>query len=429
MSFFVINCYGQLSSPTQDFSTLISYPTAPGADEIFVFYSTGTIDKKGSLLATPFIPGSYNFSWSKYNPQISGFDLPFLNETNVSQSNADNLIDGGYKVRLWNGGFDTTIMAWVLIDNFNLNVLKNAEGKVLSSKYTCDYIILNGEIDSVNYTFYDTITNVSVSLPTGYSFLWTSDNTDLIIPWPDTSLVSNRSYKPPYKDTWYYLTSTDKLGMTIKDSVLYESIVAKADFSFLVYDKVEAKDFITPPSPAEGDAPFKVKFINESINGASYEWVFSDKIRSNEITQDLLYQPEFSYNIPDDYYPAIIVTTEEGCIDSVRITDPITVKPSLLEVMNVFSPDGDSFNDYFIVSHQSIREFTIRIFNRNGRTVYKAEIKNLHDWKGWDGNVLNTDKPASPGAYYYVIESIGWDDKKYRKGQFAGVVYLFREDN
>jgi len=423
--------HSQMISQTKDFTMNINYPTSPGTDPLFVFYSPETSPKEGSLTAIPPSGGLYNFSWSKYNAMTGSFDPPFYNELNLTQSMVNNLPAGGYKVRLWNGSFDTTFMAWVFIDTFNVSVLKDSENKVISSQYTCDFIILNGSISSPGFTCYDTITNTAFNIAGGYTFLWTSDNPDLIIPWPDTSLVSNRSHNPPYIDTWYYLTGTDIFGMVQTDSVFYESEIPKPVFSFQIFDKEEAKDFIDPSGTIEESAPLKVRFINESINGANYEWVFSDVLRSgffaNEYTQNFDYQPEYSYNIPGDYYPALIVKSEKGCIDSFRITEPITIMPSLLEVMNVFSPDGDSFNDYFLVRHQSIKEFNIRIVNRNGKTVYRAEVKDMYEWEGWDGNILNTDKPASPGAYYYIIEATGWDTEKYKRGQYAGVVYLFRE--
>lgn len=423
--------YSQIISQTKDTALSVSYPVSPGSDTLFVFYSYGTIIRTGSLTAFPPQSGNFNFSWSKYNPLISDFDPPFKNEIGLLQSTVNGLSEGGYKVRVWNGSIDTVYMAWVLTDTFTVAVLKNTEGKVMSSQYTCDFITLNGSVHSSDYTYFDTLTNTPVILEGDYTFLWTSDNPDLIIPWPDTSLVSNRSFNPPYIDTWYYLTGKDRYGMVFRDSVFYESIVPKPDFTFQIFDKVEVKDFVDPEGNVEEGAPLKVRFKNESINAVSYEWVFSDVMRSGyfagEKTQDINYQPEYSYNIPRSYYPAIIVTSEEGCIDSFRVQDPIIIKPSLLEVMNVFSPDGDSFNDYFKVRHESIKEFTIRIFNRSGVTVYKAKINNLYEWEGWDGNILNTDKHASPGAYYYVIEATGWDAKEYQKGIYTGVVYLFRE--
>jgi hypothetical protein len=52
----------------------------------------------------------------------------------------------------------------------------------------------------------------------------------------------------------------------------------------------------------------------------------------------------------------------------------------------------------------------------------------MYKWDGWNGNVLDTNRPASPGAYFYVIDAIGWDDEHYHKGQYRGVLYLFRAE-
>ena len=37
------------------------------------------------------------------------------------------------------------------------------------------------------------------------------------------------------------------------------------------------------------------------------------------------------------------------CIDSMR-SENIVVDPSKLEIPNVFTPDGDGLNDYFVVA-------------------------------------------------------------------------------
>jgi gliding motility-associated-like protein len=215
------------------------------------------------------------------------------------------------------------------------------------------------------------------------------------------------------------------------DSVLYESIHVKADFDFEYYDREEALDFVEFSGATEGEAPLLLKFKNASENGASYEWVFNDTVRRDalysEITSEFSYEPEFTYYIPWEYYPYLVATSEAGCVDTLKVELPVKVLESELEVPNVFTPDGDNLNDYFTVTHRSMREFSLRIFNRSGDLVYKADISDLHQWDGWDGKVLNTGREASPGAYYYVIEARGWDSVYYRKGPYKGVVYLFRE--
>jgi gliding motility-associated-like protein len=421
---------GQIFSPEADNSRVTAASYSP-PDSIFIFFSTAVQPKLGSLTAIPSEAGIYNFEWSKYNPLLSTFEAVFPIQNNLTQSKVINLEEGGYKVRITNGlGVDVSYTAWVFINELRAEVEKNDQGKIKTGKYTCDFLVLNGKAIADTFQYYDLSTHQPLILPNGYNFLWTSDNPDLIIPNADKILDPNITYRPPYIDTRYYLTVTDSFDMTASDTVLYETIHVKADFSFQVFDKEDSKTYIDPSEPYEAGSPFGIKFTNKSINGARFEWVFADSLRSgffeNELTSDVNYEPEYSYLIPDEYYPAIIATSMEGCVDSFTIEKPIIVLPSLLEVPNVFTPDGDDINRYFKVKHQSIKEFTIIIMNRWGKVVYKADVKDMYDWEGWDGTVLNTNNPASPGAYFYVIEARGYDSKRYYRNQYRGTVYLYR---
>ena len=421
---------GQIFSPSADNSRATG-PGYQGNDSIFIFFSTPASLKKGSLTAIPPLSGLWNFEWFRYNPALNGFDPPFMVHSNLAQSTAGNLDDGGYRVRMTNGmGSDTTFTAWVFINELRVEVEKTNQGMVKPGKFTCDFLIINGKVLPDTFIYYDPGSHQILSLSSDYTFLWTSDNPDLIIPNADRILDPNITYQPPYINTRYFLTATDGFGMKASDDVLYESIQVKADFDFMFFDKDDSKTYIEAPEPNEGGAPLDVKFTNRSINGSRFEWIFSDTVRSgffsNEVSTDLYYEPEFTYEIPDDYFPALISISAQGCTDSFSIEQPITVLPSLLEIPNVFSPDGDDINRYFKVKHRSIREFSIVIMNRWGRVVYRADVRDLYDWEGWDGTVLNTNNPAPPGAYFYVIEAWGYDSKRYYRNQYKGTVYLFR---
>ena len=73
----------QISSATADRVDSLAYEVGLQKDPLFVFHQLNQGNKTGELSAT--LPGTetYNFSWSKYNPELSGFDPPFSTETNV----------------------------------------------------------------------------------------------------------------------------------------------------------------------------------------------------------------------------------------------------------------------------------------------------------------------------------------------------------
>lgn len=399
-----------------------------------MFYSSPGEDRKGSLSVSHPGEENHSFSWSALDTVSLEWGEAFLSEENVSFSRADDLEEGGYRITVTSGeNTDTMYYAWVFIDNLLVDVEETDDGRIKDYKYGCDFLILNGSVIPDSFYYYDPVSREKIKLNNGASYLWTSDNENITIPNKDRVLSPNTTYQPPVEDTWYVLTAIDSFGMTDVDSVFYETISVKADFSFEFFDKEETEDFIEAPSPTEDDAPLKVRFTNESLNGYSFEWIFTDSTEEdamqNEFTEDFNYQPEYLYKIPDDYYPSLVAKSEENCIDTFRLEEPIEVEPSELEAPNVFSPEGLEQNRYFKVKFKSIKEFHIRIYSRTGNLVYKHDVNDLYSWDGWDGNIMNSNRPAPPGAYFYVIEATGWDEVKYNKGPYKGVVYLFRGKN
>ena len=68
------------------------------------------------------------------------------------------------------------------------------------------------------------------------------------------------------------------------------------------------------------------------------------------------------------------------------------------EIPNVFSPNNDTYNDFFrIPGIEGFPNSSVEIFNRWGNLVFQDD-----DYKGgWDGR-MNGD-PVSDGTYYYVL--------------------------
>ena len=441
--FLATGVFGQITSPGGAHSKYIVYRVSGSTDSMLVF----TFDElpgrtvTGSLDATGPSAGNFTFEWSAWDTVSMGFGPVFQTDNSTNRSSVTGLQTGGYQVRAFNGaGVDTTFTAWVFIDDLRANIEKTPSGHVLPYKYTCDFLVMSGSVSLDTFYFYDPASHERILMQekgngeqgpvNGFTFLWTSDNANLTIPNADRVLDPNTTYLPPYKDTWYFLTATDSFGMRVRDSVFYESIQVKSEFSFMFFDRADKKEFVEPPAPPQDGAPLLVKFTNHSLNGSTFEWIYADSAKSgffaDEFTSDEGYEPEYTYFIPGDYYPALVATSAAGCIDTFRVETPITVLPSELKVQNVFSPNGDNLNDYFKVEFKSIKQFTLRIYSRSGVLVYSADVSDLYSWDGWDGKIKDSNRDASPGAYYYIIEATGYDNIHYRTGSYKGVVYLFR---
>ena len=107
----------------------------------------------------------------------------------------------------------------------------------------------------------------------------------------------------------------------------------------------------------------------------------------------------------------------EAPIDSVIPKPPID-SIFVLTYPNIFTPNGDGQNDFFMpVKIQNATALETTIFNRYGSVVYKSnELKAT-----WDGTCNKKECPA--GVYFYIIN---YTDNKGNVGVFKGHVTLLK---
>ena len=324
---------------------------------------------------------------------------PFHTEAGVSTSRVDNLIPGCYQVHITAADLDTMLRAWVFSNDAYVEVEKDENGRIKPYKYTCDYLWLNGIAESDIHTYYDLANGNPVNLPNGMTFRWTSDDAEYEIPGADRFLdliiYNNPPYtRPPTKDTRFTLTAVDSFGLSRADDVLYRSVHVKAEFTAYIEDEENQGDWKEEPNPS-GEAPLEVRFINLSENGVEYEWTLVDSSKTGEegsevITESLEDSVVYTYYIPDRYFPTMTAYSEAGCVDSFPLVTrvEINVEPSELDAPNVFTPNGDGVNDYFLIQAKSLKSFKITIFSRSGRKVYEfAQSEEKFEWEGWDGTI------------------------------------------
>lgn len=95
--------------------------------------------------------------------------------------------------------------------------------------------------------------------------------------------------------------------------------------------------------------------------------------------------------------------------------DPFNPLTPEFKIPNVFTPNGDGFNDYFEIPGLPPYSSLI-IFNRSGKQLYKSEQYN-NDWNGID--MENNELPE--GVYWYILITPGFS------GKHNGSVYLKRK--
>ena len=171
----------------------------------------------------------------------------------------------------------------------------------------------------------------------------------------------------------------------------------------------------------KGFAPLNVTFYNNSVssNGAANitaYWNFGNGTSSVTTASNL--SPNTVYTQPGTY--TVTMYANKGtCIDTLSKRIEVEI-PSLVEVPNVFTPNGDDVNDFFFLKASNLEKISMLIYDRWGHIVF-----NLESDKGnisWDGK-NQYGKEAAEGTYFYMIKATGKDGVVFDK---KGTVSLYR---
>jgi gliding motility-associated-like protein len=94
----------------------------------------------------------------------------------------------------------------------------------------------------------------------------------------------------------------------------------------------------------------------------------------------------------------------------------VKVETPSINVSNLFTPDGDGINDYFVIEQNYLyQDYELTVYNAAGQQVFK-QVDYQNDWDGtYEGNKLPT------GTYFYLLKKL--DGSK----SFKGVITLVRK--
>ena len=98
---------------------------------------------------------------------------------------------------------------------------------------------------------------------------------------------------------------------------------------------------------------------------------------------------------------------------------------------NYFTPNGDDFNDYFLIKYENILEedlsFEVKIMDRYQRVVYEGTVQGTD--RIWNGINSFTSELVKTDFYYYEITPVEYYNTPYvrRRDKILGTVYLEKE--
>ena len=193
---------------------------------------------------------------------------------------------------------------------------------------------------------------------------------------------------------------------TIKLTVIDPSTCNQRDstsFTIIVSPGPRASFTYTPVDPKE-NTPFV--FINSSLGGTHYKWLFGDgdsllTVRSDTTVSHI-------YNNSGTYIVQLIAYNQYGCTDTATQQVRALIVP-LVDVPNAFTPNNDGINDFVSVKGYGIAKMDWKIFNRWGTLIYKSVSPKV----GWNGRYKGVLQPQD--VYTYVLDIEFTDGKKYQK--------------
>ncbi len=293
-------------------------------------------------------PG-YNYSWS---PSGTG-------------PNPTGLPAGQYTVVITDANGCTTVQTTNITQPLALNVSTTSSGSSCGS--------------SANGT--------ASATPSGgtapYSYSWSTS------PVQTTPSVSN------LPGGTYVVTITDANGCTTQGTVtIPTSTQPNANFSYV------------PAVTCEG---ISFKFFDASTQTLSWYWDFGhDNMTSTQQHPIHVFPYNGTYNVS-------LIVSNPPCKDTMTttitvgdVTNGILFNPAT----NVFTPNGDPFNDCF---HPAITDIAtgasvdtlvaciyLEVFDRWGVKMFESGAAGTPTC--WDGNIQKNGKPAVDGTYYYIAK-------------------------
>lgn len=393
---------------------------------------------------------SANFSWFKLifdaggaNPSLG----PAFNiDLGVVSSEVSSLQEGGYMVAVQQQELVDTFWAWVFLDTIKINSIVDEN--------TCDYLRLSARATyRPNYLYWDFTHLDDIQfrfIPNDFKVEWSAD-TDIRDGLPiannwlnvRNSLSTVIDQPAPLRDASYSAKMTNIFGNVATATTNRISFITT--YALFEVLRPDANDIFSPTTDLKGEALFRIKLNNKSINADKFEWIGMGN-QKNNLEKDRVLWTYTTRDVVDEqvYKPGVfpirlnVENTITGCksstysLDDAGKRNDLTVDPSSFDpasIPNAFSPNGDGQNDIFtFVTGQrplSMNQINVKIFNRNGSMVYSYS-GDSRQWPGWNGKMNGSGSECAAGVYYYIFNGVGWDDKSYSGKSYSGPLHLFR---
>jgi gliding motility-associated-like protein len=150
-----------------------------------------------------------------------------------------------------------------------------------------------------------------------------------------------------------------------------------------------------------------VTFAWTPVSGATgYEVTMNDGVSYSTPSSGSNGTTHTVYGLAPDQAVTIRVRALGGSsCETSGLSDAVTGKAdnpqgNKIYVPNVFTPNGDGFNDIHYVYGNSVASVVIRYYNQYGQLIYETKDQR----RGWDGTSGGRQQPV--GVYIYVLRAV-----------------------
>ena len=342
----------------------------------------------------------YSFSWSPGGQTTNSITVHPLETTTYS-----------VEVR------ETESNALVCQNEITVEVKPRFEVNFRQVKLTCSN---NNEENGRTAQVIATVDSTSQVYVPPFEYVWYASRVDLNHDRPLSPL-----HISPGNPSWaigleayhyYFIKVTDNRGCTQTDSIRL-----KAYPNPVIEISTDPGDTVYLQNP---HVTYSFENLSaDTLDISNFYWILNQQYNITSTSEE----PRFTYVETGDFSTELKVYNPQGCDTSYLHT--VRVEPVKLKIPNVFTPNGDGVNDYFIISLETSNDASnnnsgsgsrgrrdteleyeayeplssyyekadLTIFNRWGRIVYQSS--DYHN--DWDGGGL------SDGTYFYVLKCKG----------------------
>lgn len=452
----------QVFAPDRNWVGQTQYLSSNNQDSVFIFFPGVDMTLRAQFSDS----SAATYQWFRYNE-----NLPVSQRFQPISGATDSLLSltlrGGYRVEVKRIADDSTQIytAWVMRDNVeivSLNVQNNSCSLLelvlstqpnffdvftlftyndLSTQTHQERSILGAGGYFANHLFESLNTQVEVS-PTafGLPFIFVEFENEF----------NGKSHGPLYNSEYKFTVTTPfGRGVLSAQTPTIPAISTKVGFDIyfnLGDDLLPDWQKQTDDFPKE-EALLEMKLESTAENADSIFWnIINDELLFQRGRDSILWSDKSLFSERFESYPPkekmvpgiygvehIALKRTNGIVCRDTLLRTVEVDTSFINsasIPNVFTPNGDGINDYFVLkdvetSITSIRDFKITILSRWGKQVY-VYTGDPKTWEGWNGKIDGTKGDAAEGVYFYVIEAVGWDGRRYRGGAYKGFLHLYR---